>query len=432
MIPIAFLTPSEQRNRAGTIPIVQTGPVRTVPFDGGEAWFVEEGTTNLVVRTQNELPSTTFTNSTAHFTRTIISNEICRIERLVENAGWVYSGNTAETYIVSAGDIWTQSLEVRGDNINWANPSLIVLQLWGKTSPEAERSEHSTNRQVIGIEELEDGWRRVTARSEWKFDCVSAGGSIFCYSLAIEAGHIVEVRRPQIEARPYATTYARGDMGTGYSWAATPHQSASIRQDARLGLSSTVPIPYDFGTVYMRTDGSRMFAGIGRSNIANALVLMRVNTPSSNRTRVRVVDDEGVYNDGDYVPNMPNGERNRIVGWWDQSTASGLFNDGLSVTSRGLLSESGVWNTHNGISMFIGVNWYGDYFLNAAIGCVVVFDRVLTSDEIAYLDSIPTADFTWDTVARPEVMVKRNGEIVRAVGYRTKHASALQDIQINR
>ena len=64
------------------------------------------------------------------------------------------------------------------------------------------------------------------------------------------------------------------------------------------------------------------------------------------------------------------------------------------------------------------------------VACVIVFDRPLTEAELMRLDAIPTADLTWENVARPEIRVKVNGAITRAAGHKIKQSDTLEDIHI--
>src|SRR5690554_3950762 len=46
--PSLLITPENTRDRNGPVALTESGAVRRVPFDGGQAFFVEEGTTNLI------------------------------------------------------------------------------------------------------------------------------------------------------------------------------------------------------------------------------------------------------------------------------------------------------------------------------------------------------------------------------------------------
>lgn len=55
------------------------------------------------------------------------------------------------------------------------------------------------------------------------------------------AGAWIEYTAVQFEEKPYSTSFTHGDMGEGYSWAGTPHNSPSIRQPASLSIPQTTP-----------------------------------------------------------------------------------------------------------------------------------------------------------------------------------------------
>ncbi len=433
MIPLVFLTPSERRNRAGAIPISQNGPVRTVAFDDGEAWLLEENTTNLVARTQNQLPATTIASSNETFVRTIVSDEVCRVER-VAMGNWLYVGTVPEIYTASAGDVWTQSVDVRGDSINWAHPTLVQAQLWGKLTPESSRLEHSTNKEIVSIEELEDGWRRITARSEWSADCISAGGRILGDSLTTQVGQTIEVRRPQIEIKPYATTYARGDMGSGYSWAGAVNNSASIR------AQSTLRLPAGLTPWFQNGDAYGVYARFSVENfpdVSNAhLISAGHGSPDWPRLFAIATTSAGG------VRAMPRGNAAGAV------TAVGPFAPGShfsvyagreagfgSIFKMYMNGEPKGSSTHASITEWTTPHGFGVRSSGSAstkVAAIVLFNHTLTEAEIARLDTISTADFTWDNVVQPEVRAKINGEIVRAVGHKVKHHNALQDIWVGR
>lgn len=51
----------------------------------------------------------------------------------------------------------------------------------------------------------------------------------------------IEFAGPQFEPKPYATPFAHGDMGEGYSWTGTPHNSISIREPSSISMPSPEP-----------------------------------------------------------------------------------------------------------------------------------------------------------------------------------------------
>src|SRR5699024_860071 len=57
--------------------------------------------------------------------------------------------------------------------------------------------------------------------------------------------------QPQLEKKPYATPFAAGDMGDGYHWTGTPHESSSTR-DRGYVRSDAVTLPTNEGAALFR------------------------------------------------------------------------------------------------------------------------------------------------------------------------------------
>src|SRR5690606_36973152 len=88
-----------------------------------------------------------------------------------------------------------------------------------------------------------------------------------------ENGDQVWTSQGQLEEKPYATTFAHGDMGEGYSWMGDPHNSPSVRQEARQVISE--PFATDKGSIvaYHRveyfTGGNQYIWALGTHSGAN-------------------------------------------------------------------------------------------------------------------------------------------------------------------
>ncbi len=69
------------------------------------------------------------------------------------------------------------------------------------------------------------------------------------YGVHVLAGKTIYVDGVQLEAKSYATTYADGSLGNGYSWSGSENESASVRLRSNLSYPTSTNINENTGTI---------------------------------------------------------------------------------------------------------------------------------------------------------------------------------------
>jgi len=181
------------------------------------------------------------------------------------------------------------------------------------------------------------------------------------------------------EAKPYATTWCTGNMGTGYSWAGTAHASASSRLDTNVLVPNGSSLPYGdpappfsvaFWLVKLITPPTSklLFAANHSSNWPNGPGLIS----RSDGTMAFAAKADGSYSI--ITPNpVPVGELHHYCGTWDGTTWRFYF-DGVLVGS----------NTSYAPKIIDGYNVFGGSLVPGfAVGGLLYADRAFTDQEVA-------------------------------------------------
>ncbi|HNS94886.1 MAG TPA: DNRLRE domain-containing protein [Candidatus Woesebacteria bacterium] len=86
------------------------------------------------------------------------------------------------------------------------------------------------------------GWWRLT------YSAATIDASLL-YGVQAQAGKTIYVDGVQLEAKSYATTYADGSLGSGYSWSGTANESGGVRAVANLTYSASGNISSSQGSI---------------------------------------------------------------------------------------------------------------------------------------------------------------------------------------
>ncbi len=411
MIPIAFITPSEQRNQAGTIPLTQSGAVRVVDFDGGQGFFIEEGTVNLI-------PDPTMDNLSLW---QVVRGTLAPIEgenfiRLIRSAD---ISNTARIEIAvpaEFGQIYTAQVRFR--------PVTPGLKVGLNIQALDDNAYLAPNIRTASIAAVSMEGKTVDMKFTFAVNNpnhTNISNLLFGFVLFHEdgnAGDQVDIGEIQVEAKPYATSFAHGDMGTGYSWQGTPHNSPTIRERSRVRVLADSDIPRPVGSVYYRFAVDPALQG-KRDVYLGAIGAIGVGTQHQMNTYIEDSDNTfrgraGGVNKST-APATPFGMPTRHYMEWDGINAAFDYGDGAGKRYSTVNFDPDTnWN---GGGLSLGDSGYGDhptwiYPINGPAGCMILFDRILTPQEINYLDTIPTSKLTWDSITQPQMLTKIDDKLV--------------------
>ena len=232
----------------------------------------------------------------------------------------------------------------------------------------------------------------------------------------------IDAALAQVEAKTYATTYADGAMGTGYSWVGTAHGSQSVRAVTTIGFDSTSRITPKQGAIVVRfrpdygngvegvlallgeyvaggavygaaTYGAATYAGAGGGGGAGDAHVMRRDSAGSVSAYAR----QGV------APLRSATSANADAGldvWsiartdWDAATVGVRLNAGVRASTPRV-------DVITADTMGVPYAYVGsagtDRPLNGWISDMLILDRIPTADEYDTLDALATWSF--DTLA---------------------------------
>lgn len=437
-VPLLVITPNETRDLAGPVPLTEIGAVRRVPFDGGQAFFVEEGTTNLIPNPSFEagLGAWTYGGSMARIEHDTTTSAVGSSS--LKSIATADNNDAPATY--TTGPLGTHSIEIEPS-------TTYTVSFWAKASREGQyRTYHSfrgTDGTSYGTKNENHNFTTEWQRFEYTFTTPDAPDiartyMVFYFQNGTVAGDALWVDAVQFEPKPYATSFTHGDMGEGYSWTGTPHNSASVRELGRV-TTSDFSAPWGQGAMYTRfaIDNvptiSRYVSSIGQigSSLAKGL-----------HTYIPAGNPFTSFRDGSFIVEQMRGlpvqlgeTQSHYVGW-DNENSYVDFRDGTGVKSWPRYQTSpptGGWSANG--SIFVGDSGHssiGDTrgVLNGYVAAVIAYDRPLTEAEIDRLDSIPTSELTWSNIATPEMRVKHNGEVVRVAGMWTKRNGLLKETRL--
>jgi hypothetical protein len=378
-IPLVTMTPDMSLSRDGVLTPTVTTP-RVVDVDGGHAWFMEEGTTNRVKNPRNITAS-----ASANFLKTTYVDAegftVTRIERIAAG-NYAQISNMFSGESIAAGTPITFSCEIRGyrASSHFGASSLQLRNaandlIYNTRLSYSELYPHATN------------WQRMWATAAAQAEIVVSGvWNVDSWAGAV--GDWFEVRKFQSEDKSYATSYADGSLGTGYSWSGTPNASASNRANATVTLS----LPWlagtgleNLGSIYVRRyiDSPR--------GTYNGVVQLRggASTPPIMQMRQDLGNLKQIIgiSEPTYVEhNRPEsvGLADVYLGWNATQIFGETTNTGMVTQARS--GSSPMWGA-NIPSLYIGSN----SSVSPYVVAVLLFDRLLTRAEKDLLKKTPTS-----------------------------------------
>lgn len=387
------------KDRSGPVTLTGSGALRAVPFDGAMGWLVEEATTNLC--SNPRAVSSGDTSQYAPGGGPVIRSWVTGTNMVHPSAGvlatasrFVWSGvmvdgNTVCSVLGTtvAGPMSVQLL-VRASGTAIGKTLRYMIYESGVATP--VRSEVFVT--MTGGDQL------ITVSG------VLLGGGPGVKALAAittgDNGDVLDVTASQSELKPYATTYADGSLGPGYTWTGTAHASASTRAESKV----TSPIPSSLsslkGSVYIRALGPRL--NISSQN----LYFMNIGAGASVSDRV-VIRENSAQGLVDYLWISSNGAPKAVgVSGYAADTVSSLYHDWNGTVINGRAANgsmaTGTRDAPNGSwgvsTMSIGNHTTNGFALNSIIGPVLIYDRPLTDTERATLDATPTALLGWSSL----------------------------------
>lgn len=112
---------------------------------------------------------------------------------------------------------------------------------------------------------LRDQWQRVDFTPIFDAGDLVGNFRIREYGSAPTAGRLIYATAFQLEQKSYATSYADGSLGTGYSWSGTAHASTSARTAGAIAVSAT-PLSYSQGGAVLRHKALRASTTTGNGH----------------------------------------------------------------------------------------------------------------------------------------------------------------------
>ncbi|MFA5136619.1 MAG: LamG-like jellyroll fold domain-containing protein [Patescibacteria group bacterium] len=217
------------------------------------------------------------------------------------------------------------------------------------------------------------GWWRLTHTTG------TIPANTYYFGVQVQPGRTIYIDGVQLEAKSYATTYADGSLGTGYSWSETAHESLSIRNATNIlvprngNLNSTpAAISMWFKPVSMKTSGVHfLYDGTfacGCPSLQFSATGYGIGQDSSwGRTVSTTITKDKWYH---------------VVAMWDGSNMGYLYSNGIGYS----FTPAGAAWAFNCASLTIGANDGGNSsHANAVISDVRIFDKILTAGEVTDL-----------------------------------------------
>lgn len=391
--PTLLIKPNGSHDRNGPVSPTLSGAVRIVPGQYGDAFFVEEGTTNLI---ENPMGATAH-KITAYNTATLTpgitdKTALAPICVKVDTSGGSNQSNP------------TRGINFQG-SFSGAGPVIGQLVAMGEGTVRA--------RCVLryqGGRYTEGAWTPAAALSQ------SSPTKFVTSPVTVASGETpvscdVEIRTEtfevvtfwaayaQVENKTYATSYCDGSLGTGYTWAGTEHASASTRAAGYVRILTNNRVKPEQGTIAARLRspgpdaGNRTIYEIGDSTDGTGLLLARWANSSlfEGQRRARVSSSEEYITTLQLGTVPPPNTETTFEMWWD----AGLVSMRLGAGPTATLPYPGK---HLPLvpSITIGASRYGANTLNSRVDTVIVFDRPLTDAERTELFAMDT--WEWGTL----------------------------------
>lgn len=371
-------------DRDGPITATGVGALRFVDgyASGSEAALVEEGTTNLVTNPSAETGASGWNNYLMDPVTQVAGGHSGSYAFQAASHG----NSVGYAYIfvsVTPGNAFSAQLAMKGSGASIGKDARLRVEWLDGSFVGVGSPSMSTATPLTGdfVEHVVEGLT-VPAGAAW------AQVGPYFDSFALASGEVVVWDAVQAETKAYATTYADGSLGPGYSWSGTAHASASTRTYTSL----TVPI------------GSRLDAFAGAVAVRARLHEGRTGEPvlqightSTTFYNLRRNHSSGAFMLSAYtaaggwqeisLSHPITGEWETIILEWEDGELRLRFGDD-AVRTRAVVGVV-AFDPARSISLGSGVN--ADY------GPVFAFDRPLTGGERARLAALD--DWTWNGLA---------------------------------
>ncbi len=391
-IPTLLLSPSGSWDRAGAVsPSVSAG-MAVAAGQYGPAWAPLEATTNLI-------PNPRMANDVSGWSR---GGTGTSGRTLADGTAYatVTRGNTAAISLyspvmpVTAGSTYTASASVR--RFSGSPFAFIRIRWFSDTAGSVVISDSITTTFA-----LTDAPQRAVLTADAPAGAIRA--SVYVLSSAGTVGEQFGVGFVQFEAKAWATPYADGSLGAGYSWAGTAHASASIRA----GTALTVPVANHIspiqGEALVRVRKTDLTWFTATSTILRAsdyptpgdldAITLDI-TSASGTTSARIRRNE-VTTAQPLITPFPANQWAVVSLAWDATTVALRYHDGRVASVARTSPGRGLFN---GSLLFVGsYNAAGAQNFNGLIEQILLFDRPLTATERATLFGWPAA-WTWDVL----------------------------------
>ena len=387
LLHLPLRTGLDGRDRNGIVTATAVGPVRFT----ADGYFAEEGTTNLVANPSTEVDTSNI------FPGTGDAGQISR------ETGFGYSGNacmkvTAPGLAAGEGVIYRSLTGLGTTSTRTFVGSLYargsgVVDVWTR----AQYADVSITEGEKTFVTLTNNWQRIVAPAVTTDPAKTLHFlQVMCRTRSVAAVEFW-VDAAQIEEKSYATSYADGSMGTGYSWAATAHNSASTRAGTVLRVPTTDHIAVASGAMAARVrrayagQSFPQFFGAGlTSGSSDELLVYGLKATDELVTEQRFAGVNNTLTGTGHT--VPVGTQRLIYAHWSgRDKAHGLL-DGtvVSDTTPQTVDPTGSWGTHQFVN--IGSGPLGNH-TDGYISDLLIFDRPLTDAERATLAATPEWSF---------------------------------------
>jgi hypothetical protein len=229
---------------------------------------------------------------------------------------------------------------------------------------------------------------------------VTAGRCEILAHASSGAGEIY-LAHPQLELSSYATSFAAGSLGTGYSWVGTANASASIRVNtyAMMATDAELDAITNEGSAIVRfrvdtlAKNNLIFdigsGGIGGSRLSlytdtQPKIIMNTNTNNIG-IYPSISTSPSVAINTDYTARME----------WTTSTIRLSVDGGATWHTGSRETPVGSWD--NELMMGTREDAFNSTTSNGVVGQYILFDRALTDTEYnRIVEEMDTATLTWD------------------------------------
>lgn len=413
-LPLLMLSPNGSRDRNGVVNPIINGAVRTIPFDGTNAWFVEEGTTNLI-KNPIAVNPIQMNNGTANNWHTTTVWSIDCPDGAEGSWQSTFTGQNQDEGISFAATVinattYTASFWVKGTSGSVLHPSFrITYSDSSRSIAYVGGTSTSGSMAGLGPVTLTGGWQYITLNPVTSdVSKTISSASLFVGNYPSAPGpypvQVFNVWHPQIEAKAYATTFcpqfsSGGSLLSGYTWTGTPHNSTSTRALAQIYTPiATTNISVQQGSMYARAymdasggfvSGSGYLWSIGQFSADSFVSAVR------NATGLQALVRQANATSFSSILPVTQGQTVSIYQDWTPTTTSIRANGASNSGSR---TTPTIWNATN-----LAVGYTGSQSWNGRIAVMLFYPQPLTTQEIAKLDATPTERLTQWGLLQPSV-----------------------------